>query len=154
MKARTIVYIAGAVVGVYAAIALTKKVTDGASSVKEAAGRVIDAVNPASSNNLAIRGANAVTQAITGDSNETLGGYLYGLLHPTQGRADAPAGDRRAFIDIGGYESTATQDDWDAGLGRFGAVALPGDNFGPANAGGAARTDELNNVSVVFGGGA
>lgn len=40
------------------------------------------AVNPASDQNLAYRGVNALGSSLTGDSHFTLGGWLYDLLNP------------------------------------------------------------------------
>ena len=47
-----------------------------------AAGVVVDAVNPASENNLANRAVTAAGQAVTGNENWTLGGAIFELLNP------------------------------------------------------------------------
>lgn len=44
-------------------------------------------LNPASDQNLAYRGVNKVGEAITGESNWTLGGWIYDITHSTS-RAD------------------------------------------------------------------
>lgn len=44
---------------------------------------VVDAVNPASDQNLAYRGVNAVGGAVSGDKNWSLGSWLYDATHPT-----------------------------------------------------------------------
>ena len=45
-------------------------------------GAIGEAVNPVSRNNLAHKGVNAVGEAVTGDSNWTLGGAMFELLNP------------------------------------------------------------------------
>ena len=63
-----------------------RKISGAASSaidsVGEAASAAVDAVNPASPTNIVNRGFNAVTQAIAGDPNWTLGGAIYDWTHP------------------------------------------------------------------------
>lgn len=48
---------------------------------KALAATVGDAVNPASSNNLASKAVNGVVQAATGDPNQTLGGWIWDVVN-------------------------------------------------------------------------
>ena len=43
------------------------------------------AFDPTSPNNLAYKGANSVTQAVTGNPNATTGGAIYDVLNPNAG---------------------------------------------------------------------
>lgn len=55
-----------------------------------AAAAAVDAVNPASSNNLVNRGVTAVGSAISGDSGWTLGGWIYDITHDDPMKATSP----------------------------------------------------------------
>jgi hypothetical protein len=50
-------------------------------AVGDAARAVGEAVNPTSDKNLAYRGVNAVGEALTGDTDFNLGGWIYDLTH-------------------------------------------------------------------------
>lgn len=50
-------------------------------AVGDAARAVGDAVNPTSDKNLAYRGVNAVGEALTGDTDFNLGGWIYDVTH-------------------------------------------------------------------------
>lgn len=50
----------------------------------QAIAAVGQAVNPTSDKNLAYSGVNAVGSAVSGQSDWTLGGWLYDATHPTQ----------------------------------------------------------------------
>ncbi len=60
-------------------------VRSAARATGEAAGRTLaavgEAVNPLSTNNLAYTGANAVVQSVTGQKDQTLGGWIYDLFN-------------------------------------------------------------------------
>ena len=49
---------------------------------------VVDALNPASENNLAYRGVNALGSFATGDDHFTLGGFVYDQTHEDNGGFD------------------------------------------------------------------
>jgi hypothetical protein len=49
--------------------------------------QVKTALNPFDPNNLASSAANAGVQAVTGDPNQTVGGWFYDLLNPDAGLA-------------------------------------------------------------------
>lgn len=51
-------------------------------AIAQAAGAAVDAVNPASSSNLAYTGVNKAGAAITGDDSFSLGSWLYDKLNP------------------------------------------------------------------------
>ena len=67
-------------------------------SVGEVASAAVDAINPASQTNIVNRGFNAVTQAIAGDPNWTLGGAIYDWTHPDPSKAQV----RRSPLQNGG----------------------------------------------------
>jgi hypothetical protein len=62
---------------------LKKGVAAAANALPGAAAAVGAAVDPTNPNNLAYSGVNKVVGALTGDQNETLGGWLYDLTHPS-----------------------------------------------------------------------
>jgi len=66
-----------AAVGILGAGAIwyTKKKTGEALEV------VGDAINPISQNNIFNRGVNAIVQNLTGNENQTLGGWIYDITH-------------------------------------------------------------------------
>lgn len=66
-------------IGVVGAIALyyAKK------QASEALTSVGDAVNPISQDNIFNQGANSVVEVLTGDENQTLGGWLYDIFNGT-----------------------------------------------------------------------
>ncbi len=45
-----------------------------------------DALNPVSQTNIFNRGVNAVVQNLTGDKNQTLGGWIYDITHDSKGQ--------------------------------------------------------------------
>jgi len=47
----------------------------------KAVGAVGDALNPISQTNIFNRGVNSVVQSLTGDKNQTLGGWIYDVTH-------------------------------------------------------------------------
>lgn len=51
----------------------------------KAASTVVDAVNPASQTNIVNRGVNSIVQTLTGDENQTLGGWIYDITHEESG---------------------------------------------------------------------
>lgn len=51
---------------------------------REAAGAVVDAINPASQTNIVNRGVNAALQAATGNPSATVGTRIYSLVHGSQ----------------------------------------------------------------------
>ena len=51
----------------------------------QAANAVGDALNPVSQTNIFNRGANAIVQSLTGDENQTLGGWIYDVTHDEGG---------------------------------------------------------------------
>lgn len=55
------------------------------NKIADAAGAVVDAVNPASPENLAYRGVNGIGAALTGEESFTLGGWIYDVTHPNEG---------------------------------------------------------------------
>lgn len=65
-----------------------RQVKKGAGVAGELAGKVVDAVNPASDKNLAYQGANKVTQAVTGQEGDTLGVALWRMFNPAQSARD------------------------------------------------------------------
>jgi hypothetical protein len=83
------------------------------SRIGAAAGKVADAVNPTSANNLAARAANAVTQAATGDPGTSFGSWVYDKFNTPAPRLDAPSMPRPRTIDLGTYADTADRDDRD-----------------------------------------
>lgn len=108
------------VVGIIAYTLWQKK-----GSITAAAGAVGTALNPVSDQNLAYKAANAVTQALTGDSGATLGTKLWELVNPGQAASDnaitAPTGPNvptsKSLIDV---FSTAVQGDTLADIGTLG----------------------------------
>lgn len=85
-------------IGVVGAIAIyyAKKQTG------EALTSVGDAVNPVNSDNIFNRGVNNVVGILTGDENQTLGGWLYNVINGTQ-EEQAARREEQALIDrIGG----------------------------------------------------
>jgi len=50
---------------------------------KEALSSVGDAVNPVNPDNIFNQGANSVVEVLTGDENQTLGGWLYDIINGT-----------------------------------------------------------------------
>ena len=88
MKASTLVYVAAGAAGIGLAIALLR----GAKGAKEAAGKVIEAVNPASPNNVAYKAANVITETLTGApaGSTSVGSWLYDFINPNVPKADAP----------------------------------------------------------------
>lgn len=58
------------------------KIKQGADKVGDAVGKVItEDLNPVSDQNLAYRGVNAIGSAITGNSDFSLGSWIYGITH-------------------------------------------------------------------------
>jgi hypothetical protein len=60
-------------------------------AIRLAKGVQTGALNPASANNLAYQGANSIGEALTGDKDFSLGGWLYDKTH-----SDPMAAPRRA----------------------------------------------------------
>lgn len=56
-----------------------KLVTGGYKAASDAVANVLPAINPLSNQNLAYKGVNSVGEKLTGDSNFTLGGWLYDI---------------------------------------------------------------------------
>jgi hypothetical protein len=56
-----------------------------ANFVSDTAGKVADAVNPTSDQNLAYKGVNAIGASMSGDAGFSLGSWTYDLLHPNDG---------------------------------------------------------------------
>lgn len=85
MNARTeaIVYVLAAGLGLYVAYSVFAR-------VKAGAGTVLDAVNPASPNNVVAKAADKLVQVITGDPTASVGSKLYDVLNPNALKADAP----------------------------------------------------------------
>jgi len=74
-----------AIAGVgFVAWQLTKAARAGATLAAEGLATVGAAINPASDQNLAYRGVNAIGSGITGDSSWTLGGWIYDVTHPSE----------------------------------------------------------------------
>lgn len=71
--------IGGAISGGFDAAKET--VSNIAGSAADATVTVANAVNPLNHENVFSQGANAVTQALTGDQNQTLGGWIYDITH-------------------------------------------------------------------------
>jgi hypothetical protein len=71
----------------------------------------VQVVNPASDKNIVYRGANAATQAITGQSNTSFGSWLYDVFHPNQPDVTAPTPGRQV-------------DTWDKIVARRAAESL------------------------------
>ena len=111
MKASTLVYVAAGAAGIGLAIALLR----GAKGAKEAAGKVIEAVNPASPNNVAYKAANVITETLTGApaGSTSVGSWLYDFINPNVPKADAPTRPtpRVPSIDLGTYADTIARDD-------------------------------------------
>lgn len=75
LNTKAAAYVAVSLVGVVVVYFLLRK---GRDAVVEA----VDLVNPASSGNIVNRAVTATGAAVTGDSNWTLGGWIYDLTHP------------------------------------------------------------------------
>lgn len=73
-QAKAYIYMGGAVVAAYL---LYKVATKGAKLASE----VGTALNPADSQNIVNRGVNGIGAAISGDTNWTLGGWVYDITH-------------------------------------------------------------------------
>lgn len=95
MNGRDAVVIAAVGVGLY--LFFKREVSDAAAAVG-------NAINPASDENLAYRGVNAVGGALSGDEHWTLGGWLYDILHPSADNIAAAEVSR-----TGGYEPRKLQ---------------------------------------------
>lgn len=54
---------------------------------KREAGEALAAVNPVDPDNVINQGANEVFQAVSGNEVDSIGTWLYGLLHPHAGEA-------------------------------------------------------------------
>ncbi|GAC1677081.1 MAG: hypothetical protein NVS9B2_27890 [Steroidobacteraceae bacterium] len=69
-------------------------------------------LNPASDKNLAYRGVNGVGEALTGDKNFSLGGYIYDLFHKTYDPNAPSAGGlpKRDFLGYVKYNPAAPGD--------------------------------------------
>lgn len=74
-------YLAGGVVVAAVVYQIVRKGQTIAAAVPAALAAVGTAVNPVSDKNLAYKGANAVTQALTGDSSVTFGTWIYDMVH-------------------------------------------------------------------------
>lgn len=57
-------------------------VKDASAEIGEAAGRVGQAINPTSNQNIFYRGVNSIGAALTGDDNFNLGSWTFDVLHP------------------------------------------------------------------------
>lgn len=57
-------------------------VKDASAEIGEAAGRVGQAINPTSDQNIFYKGVNSIGAALTGDDNFNLGSWTYDVLHP------------------------------------------------------------------------
>ena len=60
------------------------------STLADAAGKVGEAINPTSPNNLAYKGVNALGSWATDNESWNLGGEVYDLFHPPPGTRDTP----------------------------------------------------------------
>lgn len=82
---------AGLVLTVGGALLLSRKVSDAAGgaldSIGQAARQAVDFVNPASPTNGVNRLVDLSVQAVTGDSNQTLGGAFHDFENPRAGLA-------------------------------------------------------------------
>lgn len=75
-------YAVVALIAVGALYFLGKKLAGSAGDAARAVGQAVD---PTSDKNLAYRGTNAIGEALTGDKDFTLGGWLYDITHPNEG---------------------------------------------------------------------
>lgn len=75
----------GIVLVVLAAWYLKNKVVDGlgagVDAIKDAAEATIPYINPADTHNVIYSGVNGIGGAVSGDSNWTLGGWIYDVTH-------------------------------------------------------------------------
>jgi hypothetical protein len=83
-------------------------------NVKQAAADGLKAIDPTSPVNIFYRGANALTQAGTGNSVDSFGTWLAGLGDKSGAIATAPSNTAKLF-DRREYEQTLAIDDMDAG---------------------------------------
>lgn len=77
--------------GAYVAVSIFSRAKDGLTG---AAKGLLDAVNPTNPGNIVARAADAVVQAVTGDSNTSVGSKLYDLVNPNAPKADAAVENR------------------------------------------------------------
>lgn len=118
MKTKTMLYLGAGVAGLVAAIVLVRSSSKAAAAVKQGAAAALDAINPASPNNLVNRAVNTVVETGTGTPN-SFGTWLAEKLDPTTRAAaaaglTAPTPASRVSIDLGEYHETATRDDWES----------------------------------------
>lgn len=59
-------------------------------SNRDAIKGAVQAVNPASDQNVAYKAANVITQSVTGDKGTSFGSWLYDVTHPNQPDITAP----------------------------------------------------------------
>lgn len=64
-----------------AAGAVGDAVSGAVTWVTDEAGNVVQAVNPVNDKNIFYSGTNSVVQAVTGQPNQTLGGWIYDIFH-------------------------------------------------------------------------
>lgn len=110
-------------------------------TLQNAAGAVVNAINPASPTNVVSLAANAITQTVTGDPSTSFGSFIYDLLNPDDmsGKiAIAPSTPRAAgaIIDINEYWANVERDDMEAGEQARIAIAFDDGAFS-SNEGGA-----------------
>lgn len=78
---------------------------------REAIGKAVQTVNPASDKNIIYQGVNSVTRAATGGKGASFGSWLYDLMNPNQPDPTAPA--------------KVGPDAWDRITARKGAATAP-----------------------------
>jgi hypothetical protein len=91
VNSKAFTYVVVGAVAVGAIYWIGKRFGDAAGKALAAVGT---AVNPLSDQNLAYRGVNATGEAITGDPNFTLGGWLFDVFHKPYDPNAPPTGER------------------------------------------------------------
>lgn len=102
-------------VGLAAVIGLTYGARRLGSAAGNAAAAVADLFNPTSSSNLAYRGANAFTQAVTNDPYATLGTALWKWNNPEALRKEAQMG-VTPWSEVPAFYTAIDREDADYGL--------------------------------------
>lgn len=92
----------------YAGSKLTGAAGAAWDGIKDVTVKVVDAVNPASANNLAYRGTSAVVQSVTNDPYATLGTKIWEWANP-----DAVTAEKRALgVATPEWDGLSNEDAW------------------------------------------
>lgn len=109
-------------------------------TIAAAAGDVAAAVNPLNPNNIAIRGADAITRVVTGDQTASFTQRLIDALSSDRSGAIAtapslPTNSRGSTVQIAQYWQQVEQDDIDAGYRMREAIAADDPAFNSSEGG-------------------